>query len=560
MLKMKIHFRNCVILLIFLCICPAFAQNKKFPSLTDLDRAIVEQQTYVNKREENISVNKKALQKATTEEERYRLKNFLFNEYAAYIVDSSLHYAKEKLISARKIGKQEYIDDSHINIARVLILGGMYKEAFDILDDIDRLRMVDYLKDYYFQTYNLLYESMLKHSLDSSKTEMYRQKATEYKDSILTNCNYSNPYIYADRLSVDGNYQKGLQLLLDTYEKVDSESREIAYTTYAISDFYRRQGNIEEEKKYLIVSALSDIKWGVKEYISLWRLAVILYQEGDIERAYTYVNRSLDDAAFSNARLRTLEITQTLPIIKNAYLVKNQAEQQHRQNALIFTCVLIVSLVIMLFFIRIQLKRLSKTRSQLNQANQQLQQLNMELKTVNKQLLLTNDQLNEANHVLSLINESLTEANNIKEIYITQFMSECSAYIEKTDTYRRQLNKLAASGKLDALYKELKSSSFIEKELESFYRTFDETFLHLFPDFVERFNSLLRENEVIIPPKKGGLSTELRVFALLRLGITDNERIASFLRCSKATIYSYRSRVRLKSFSPEQFEEQIMHI
>lgn len=557
---MRIHVLICIIFLYSLSICPTFAQNKNFPTLNDLDKAIVEQQTYVNKREENIRVNKKALHDATTEEERYRLKNLLFNEYTAYKVDSSLHYAKEKLISARKLEKQEYIDDSHINIARVLILAGMYKEAFDILDNIDQIQLVSYLKDYYYQSYNLLYESMLKHSLDSSCTEMYRQKATEYKDSILMNCNYSNPYIYADRLIIDGNYQKGLKLLLDTFEKVDPESREIAYTAYAISDFYRRQGNVEEEKKYLIVSALSDIKWGIKEYISLWRLATILYQEGDIERAYTYVSRSLDDAAFSNARLRTLEITQTLPIIQNAYLIKSHREQQRQQNALIITTILILSLVIMLFFIRIQLKRLSRTRSQLNQANQQLQKLNVELKTVNGQLLSTNNQLNEANHELSLTNESLTEANNIKEIYITQFMSECSAYIDKIDTYRRQLNKLAASGKLDELYKELKSSSFIEKELESFYSTFDETFLHLFPDFVEQFNKLLRENEIIVPPKKGGLSTELRVFALLRLGITDNERIASFLRCSKATIYSYRSRVRLKSFSPERFEEQIMHI
>lgn len=557
---MKIHVLICITFLLSLCICPAFAQSKEFPSLTDLDEAIAEQQIYVNKREESIRANKKALQEATTEEERYRLRNVLFNEYTAYKVDSSLHYAKEKLISAQKIGKQEYIDDSHINIARVLILAGMYKEAFDILDNVDCLRLVSYLKDYYFQTYNILYESMLIHSIDSSQTEKYRQKATEYKDSILANCNYSNPYIYADRLSVDGDYQKGLKLLLDTFEKVDPESREIAYITYAISDFYHRQGNTEEEKKYLIVSALSDIKWGVKEYISLWRLAAILYQEGDIERAYTYVSRSLDDAAFSNARLRTLEITQTLPIIQNAYLIKSHAEQQRRLYALIFTSILIVSLIIMLFFIRIQLKRLSKTRSQLNEANQQLQQLNVELKTVNGQLLSTNDRLNETNHALSSTNESLTEASKIKEIYITQFMSECSAYIDKIDTYRRQLNKLAAAGKLDALYKELKSSSFIEKELESFYSTFDETFLHLFPEFVERFNSLLRPDEVIVPPKKGGLSTELRIFALLRLGITDNERIASFLRCSKATIYSYRSRVRLKSFSPEQFEEQIMFI
>lgn len=557
---MKIHVLICIVAIILLCIFPTCAQQKHFPTLADLDKAMAEQQKYVDKREESIRTNKQALRKADTEEERYRLKNLLFNEYTSYKMDSSLHYAKEKLVSAQKIGKQEYIDDSHINIARVLTLAGMYKEAFEMLGHIDRSQMADYLKDYYFQTYNLLYESMTRHSIDDADTEAYKRKATAYKDSILINGHYSNPYIYADRLMVDGNYRKGLDLLLETYEKIDPESRETAYVTYAISDIYRRQGNTAEEKKYLIASALTDIRWGVKEYISLWRLATILYQEGDIERAYSYVSRSLDDAAFSNARLRTLEITQTLPIIQNAYQLKSRAEQQRRQIALVCTCLLTVALAAMLIVIRKQLKRLSKTRSQLNAANQQLQQLNKELQAVNGQLLSANDRLNEANGSLSSTNKSLTEANHIKETYITQFMSECSAYIDKMDTYRRQLNKLAAGGKLELLYKELKSASFIEKELESFYNTFDETFLHLFPHFVEQFNRLLREGEAIVPPKKGGLSTELRIFALLRLGITDNERIAAFLRCSKATIYSYRSRVRLKSFSPEQFEAQIMHI
>lgn len=556
---MKTHILTTLIVL-SINILPALGQDNKFPTLVDLDNAIAGQQGYVDKREETIRMNKEALRKADTEEERYRLKNILFNEYTSYQIDSSLYYAKEKLASAQKIGKQEYINDSYVNVARVLTLAGMYNEASDILSKLDYRQMADYLKDYYYQACNILYDSMQKHSLDRSLAEKYRQKSIAYKDSVLMNCNYNNPYVYADRLSVNGDFQKGLDLLLARFDEVSPEDREIAYTAYAISDFYRRLGDVEKEKKYLIVSALSDIKWGIKEYISLWRLAAILYQEGDIKRAYTYVSQSLSDAAFSNARLRTLEITQILPIIKNAYLQKNQAEQQRRLRILTFTCILVVFLIATLFFIRIQLVRLSRTRNQLNSANRQLSELNVELKTVNQQLLSANDRLNDANRDMLTVNKSLTEANHIKEIYISKFMSECSAYIDKIDAYRRRLNKLATSGNMEGLNKELKSLSFIEKELDTFYCTFDETFLHLFPDFVEKFNSLLCENESVTPNKKGRLTTELRIFALLRLGIADSDRIASFLRCSKATIYSYRSRIRLKSSSPEQFESLVMQL
>ena len=206
------------------------------------------------------------------------------------------------------------------------------------------------------------------------------------------------------------------------------------------------------------------------------------------------------------------------------------------------------------------MKKLSVARSELNKANERLRRLNVELNSVNERLQFANKELHETNHVLSDMNQSLSEANNIKELYITKFMTECSSYIDKMDNYRRMLNKKASSGKIEELFKALKSSVIIEEELEAFYNTFDETFLHLFPSFVESFNSLLPANEPIVPKQENHLTTELRIFALIRLGITDSERIASFLRYSKATIYSYRSRLRLKSLNPEYFEENIMQI
>ena len=560
---------------ILLHFCAGQAQNTAFPSLEDLDRVVAEQQKYVDIREERISDVKSKLRKTASEEERYQLKNFLFNEYSSYVVDSALHYAQEKLVSAYKMNRQDYIDDSRLNMAYVLIQGGMYKEASDILQNINRATLAEYLERYYFLIYNTLYEAMVKYTIIESQSKEYRAKAMLYKDSIMQKNDSTDVYIRADRLLEQGDYtiqcyhktahgSQNLEEALKAAERIRAKETYFIHMShdmaYSISDFYRRQGNREEEKKYLIVSAMADMKWAVKEYISLRRLATILYEEGDINRAYIYMRRSLDDATFCNARLRTIEVTQTLPIIDNAYQVKTKKEKKQMMIALACISILSVFLIGLVIYVRRQIKKLSAARSELNKANERLRQLNVELNSVNEQLQSANKELHETNHALSDMNQSLSEANNIKELYITKFMTECSSYIDKMDNYRRMLNKKAASGKLEDLFKTLKSSVIIEEELEAFYNTFDETFLHLFPSFVKAFNSLLPANDSIVPKQEGRLTTELRIFALIRLGITDSERIASFLRYSKATIYSYRSRLRLKSLNPEHFEENIMQI
>ena len=157
-------------------------------------------------------------------------------------------------------------------------------------------------------------------------------------------------------------------------------------------------------------------------------------------------------------------------------------------------------------------------------------------------------------------NRLMMEANCIKEEYLGRFLGLCSVYIDKLETYRRMLNKLAAAGKLDELYKKLKSSEFTEKELKEFYQNFDSSFLSIFPEFVERFNNLLPDDEHILPKQDEHLTTELRIFALIRLGISDSARIAGFLRYSISTIYTYRSKLRNKSLHKDDFEEQVMKI
>jgi hypothetical protein len=193
------------------------------------------------------------------------------------------------------------------------------------------------------------------------------------------------------------------------------------------------------------------------------------------------------------------------------------------------------------------MKRLAIARKNLNEANLQLHNLNNELSDTNTQLNATN--------------KTLLEANIIKEEYIGRYMDQCSVYIDKLDDYRRLLNKTATAGKIEDLLQALKSKQFIEDELKEFYTNFDSTFLQLFPTFVEEFRTLLIDDEEIQIKQGELLNTELRIFALIRLGITDSVKISHFLRYSLSTIYNYRTKLRNKAAGPrDEFEMNVMQI
>ena len=307
-----------------------------------------------------------------------------------------------------------------------------------------------------------------------------------------------------------------------------------------MSEAYRLKGDKKGQKHFLALSAIADLKSAVKEYVSLRKLASLVYEDGDIDRAYNYLKCSLEDATLCNARLRTLEISQVFPIIDQAYQLKTKRQQQEMKISLI--C---ISLLVAIFFVYKQMKKVAAARREVIDTNTLLQELNGELHD-------SNSQLKEMNHTLS-------EANYIKEEYIGRYMDQCSTYLDKMDLYRRSLNKIAATGRVEELYKAIKSSQFLEEELKEFYANFDMTFLQLFPNFVEEFNALLVEP---MQPKQGELlNTELRIFALIRLGITDSTKIAQFLRYSVTTIYNYRTRVRNKALGErDEFEAKVMKI
>lgn len=522
------------------------AKNTTFPTLEDLDKVVANQQIYTNARLRMLDSLKSDLRKADELHKKYAIEKELFAGYQSFVVDSALLYAQKKLSLAQHLNDAEELSYSYLDVASMLIKGGNYKEANEMLQRLNMRNASSNLRNYYYTVNQDLYTTLQTVSLTANERKLYNEKSSLYKDSILSLKLDPSVWVVTDRMMDKHRYKDALQILLKEYPTLNVDDRRMAYVAYSISDIYRLLGNREKEKQYLIVSAIADIKSAVKEYISLRRLATLLYEDGDIERSYLYMKRALEDAIYCNARLRVIEVSDIMPIINKAYEDKTQREKHITLLALVSISVLSLMLIGLVFLLRRQMKKLSITQRALRDKNAELYKLN--------------DVLSKTNDALSESNDSLSEASRIKDMYIAQFMTECSTYIDKMELYRKQLRKVATTGSKAELLDILKSPTFIEKEVDAFFATFDATFLSLFPNFVHDFNQLLLPESQVVNKKDKRLNTELRICALIRLGISDNERLAAFLRCSKATIYSYRSRTRLKSLQPDLFEEQLMNL
>lgn len=534
-----------IFILLFVCHC-LNAKNTTFPTLEDLDKVVANQQIYTNARLRMLDSLKSDLRKADDLHKKYAIEKELFAGYHSFVVDSALLYAQKKLSLAQRLNDAEELSYSYLDVASMLIKGGNYKEANEVLQRLNVRNASSNLRNYYYTVNQDLYTTLQTVSLTANERKLYNEKSSLYKDSILSLKLDPSVWVITDRMMDKHRYKDALQILLKEYPTLNVDDRRMAYVAYSISDIYRLMGNREKEKQYLIVSAIADIKSAVKEYISLRRLATLLYEDGDIERSYLYMKRALEDAIYCNARLRVIEVSDIMPIINKAYEDKTQREKHVTLLALVSISVLSLMLIGLVFLLRRQMKKLSVTQRALRDKNAELYKLN--------------DVLSKTNDALSESNDSLSEASRIKDMYIAQFMTECSTYIDKMELYRKQLRKVATTGSKTELLDLLKSPTFIEKEVDAFFATFDATFLSLFPNFVHDFNQLLLPESQVVNKKDKRLNTELRICALIRLGISDNERLAAFLRCSKATIYSYRSRTRLKSLQPDLFEEQLMNL
>ncbi|WP_417015951.1 DUF6377 domain-containing protein [Alistipes sp.] len=536
-------------ILLLVGVLTACSPGTQYPSdvkqqLEVLDQTIAGRARYETIKSQYITRIKAKITPGCTDMQRYGIYDNLFDEYYQYNLDSATFYARSKLEVARRIGSPALTFDAILDIADRYVLSGMYVEAQEFLSQIDSLQLPYELLPRYYHVYHAFYDGMATNAGDPLLRTEYRRLKGIYQKLLydkLGKDDIARLYLQTDMLCDEGKAAEALEHLMIRYETDQTTLHERAILAYLIATVHQQTGNNMEAIRYYAESAIHDLKTPVHEHRSLYELASLLYENGDLERAYRYVTCAGNDAMTVNALNNIHSINRVLPIISESYNTQ-MTRKRIQLNRALWSVSILTLLFVGVALIAIRDKR------RVSAAEHRTREINKELSRVNARL----------QKYIALLQES----NNIKESYLGRYLDLCSEYIGRIETYRSQLLRIAREGGMAEVQKVLRSTAFIESELNEFYTKFDATFLHLFPDFVSQFNELLQPNKRIenIP---GGmlLTTELRIFALIRLGIDDSVKIAGFLRRSVSTVYNYRVKMRNAALvRREEFEKQVMRI
>ncbi|MDR0546725.1 MAG: DUF6377 domain-containing protein [Dysgonamonadaceae bacterium] len=524
-------------------VLPSYGAHSLDSALYQLDQTMQEKQEYMEQKEADILICKHQLKTpGLTLRQTYEINNRLYHKYKTYLPDSAISYILQNQAIAQKLNDAYWESETQLQLASLFNIRGMYREATDILLSMDINSFDKYRKMLYYETFKQLYRNQAHNNIYEAN---YLKISDQYRDSLLAILDPEADFdyyqmVYAEKLAEKNRLDEAKQILFDLMNRSPQVTHLSAVVQHALAMIYKKEQNQEAYNTSLALSSIADMKNAIKENASLQFLAISLFEAGDIKRAYKYIHYSMEDAVFCNAFLRTSEISAIYPIIDAAYKEKTDKQQKQLRMYLILTSSLSIFLIILTGFVYKQMQKLKKARREISTVNRQLKELNEQLQTSNN---------------------NLSESNRIKEEYIGHFLSLCLSYINKLENYRKTLNKKALEHKLEDLFRILQSKNMIEEEFTELYHNFDTTFLHLFPSFVEDFNALLLPEERFVLKQDELLNVEMRIFALIRLGITDRSRIADFLRYSNQTIYNYLSKMKSKSrFPRENFEKMIMKI
>lgn len=524
--------------------------GRKDSLLIQIDKAIENQDAVVHQKELFIQKIKAQLEvPGLNNESLYIVYKQLTDEYANYQVDSLKRYAQKQLEAALKTTNSSWINDSKINLALVQAKAGFFQQAVTVLSEINRFELSrpQLIRYYIAYSDSYLYWIEFNDGIDVSHFEQQRNAIRDSLIQLLEPGSYEYAVQKGLKAIGSGLYQEAETLLLPMLPQLKADTRDFAVLNSLLAHLYEQMGDVERQKEHLALSALADIKGGIMENTSLRLLAMMLFNEGEVQRANRYIKKCLDDANFFNARLRNLQTSRILPIIDKAYQ-DDRARQEQKQRVLL-TVISILSIILFLVIMILvrQMFKLSQAQKRILQINNQLTDLNLHLQQANAKQKETN--------------LSLAEANHIKEQFISNFLEICTEYIEKLEKLKFTIQLKIKAGQINEVLRMTDSNSDSSRELKELYENFDRAFLNIYPNFIESFNKLLRPEAYYKETADGVLNQELRVFALIRLGITDNNRIATFLHYTLRTIYNYRSKVKAKALNPgDNFEETVRQL
>ncbi len=457
----------------------------------------------------------------------------IINQYNSFICDSAEFYIKENLSIAMEMDKKDIITESLLRLSYVYSLSGLFFQARDIFESMDYENLPDHYKAWYCWNQIRYLENLIFYTNDPRYSLQYEEEKEMYRDMVMDLLDDQSEEYKKERahkLQSAGQFAEAESILMSIFQHQEPHTHQYAMAAMNLAKHFGQTKDEEREEYFLLLAAITDIELAVKENEALLSLAVNLYNNGDVNRAYNYIRVALDDALFYNARFKNSVIARIQPIIEDTYLQKIHSQQKNLRTYSFITSLFVIILIVTLTYLFIQIKAVSKARKELRFMNDDLMQLN----------------------------KKLDEANIVKEHYIGYFMNQCSVYINKLHKYRRNVNLNIKTGQMSNLYKFTTDES--EYDIQELHTNFDKTFLALYPNFVTEFNSLIKPGEQY-DLEIGVLNNELRIFALIKLGVTDMKQIADFLHYSVQTVYNYKSKVKAKaSIDADRFEVEIIKI
>lgn len=548
------------IFILWISFCSAFTSHSATQDIERLydilDSAIANSGKYKEIAENHIAKLRRQFYESQGTERKYELSMKLYYENKSFSNDSAISYASRCIRLAEELGDKEKTNQSKIRLAYQCSTTGMYNEAISILAEIDTAGMArDVLGEYYL-TYIHVYGELGYYSKIRKYREQYYAKQEAYCKLMFSVLDDDSDECLQRRemeYYAAGDYENALEINDKRMDMCDENSRH-----FAIVAFYRfldckLKGDIEQGKYWLLRSAITDIRYAVMDQGSMWELANILLDEGDVHRSYRYINFAWECAKKFGTRIRNEQIYPVLSSVDKLYQEKTDKANRLLWSLVVVISLLFVMLLVSLLYVNRQRKRLAATHGDLRKANARQAETNANLSTLLRQLQDTNDELSE-------LNVRLMETNRVKEEYIGRFMQLCSQYVDKMEHMRKVVGKMARNREYEALLDMMRSSEFRERELGDLYSNFDKAFLCLFPNFVDEFNAMLKPDERV-NCSKDRLPTMVRIFALIRLGIEDSSKIADFLHYSVNTIYNYRARVKNAALNDrDNFEARIKGI
>jgi hypothetical protein len=516
----------------------SFSSNETNKLLNDLDNQLSKKEQYFDEKNQRIQQLTNELSRAEKTGQTlraYDISNLLLDEYESFSYDSSFRYVSKVNALAIRLGSPDKIALSKIKMGFSLLSSGLFKESLDTLKVIKSSLLPENIRKEYYNVIARTYYDLADYNGDEIFAARYRKTGTLYLDSaILLMEESSSDYWSAMglRRMKSGDLAGSADAFNYLISKFNISDHTYAIATSSLGYLYSLMGRQNEAIDMLIRAAKADIVSSTKETVALRNLAVHLFEKGDINRAYRYIKIALSDATEYNARHRKVEVGSVLRIIEGERLSTVERQRKQLLNysfILSMLSIMVISFFAIIFF---QNRKLNKVKQILQETNNSLREIN--------------------NHLI--------EANKIKEEYIGYFFNINSEYIEKIEAFQKNIHRKIVSKQYNDLDNIIKNAD-LKKERENLFINFDKIFLKIFPNFVADFNKLFKAEDQIIPEKGELLTSDLRIFALIRLGITDNDKIAKFLNYSVNTIYTYKTKIKNKTIvDREFFEQKIMEI